>query len=84
MIKQFESINFPVFRRYKNGKSFFKVISPELIEEIQVIGKRYVIHRIEIKQLPERNFLFDLVFKFENFAEEISPADYFAVSRLVR
>ena len=36
----FEDIIFPVYRKYKNNKHFFKVISKNNFEEIQIIGNK--------------------------------------------
>ena len=73
---RFEDINFPVYRKYKNSKSYFKIINPVLFEEIQLIGTKKIIKKTEAKLLPEKNFIFDLVFNFDEMAFEISEEEY--------
>ena len=43
----FKGINFPVYRKYKNNKSYFKIIAPNLFEEIQLIGNKKIVKQIE-------------------------------------
>jgi hypothetical protein len=53
--------NFPLFRRYSNGRSYFRIISGDEMEELQVIGSSYTIHLLKAKILPERNQIMDLI-----------------------
>jgi hypothetical protein len=72
----FDGINFPLYRKYKNNKSYFKIINPRLFEEIQAMGSKKIIKQIEAKQFPEFVFIHDLVFNYEQMAEEIFETDY--------
>jgi len=58
-------MNFPVYRKYANNLSFFKIISPDSFEELKVTGNYYSIIIIHAKILPERNFIEDML-KNEN------------------
>lgn len=69
-------MEYPIYRKYKNDLSYFKISGPELLEELKIMGKFYSIHTIEAKILPERNLIFDLSFAFEDFAIEITEQDY--------
>ncbi len=71
-----ENIKFPQYRRYKNGLSYFKILSLIEFEEIQVIGEKRIVNRIIAEQYPEKVFINDLLFKYEGFAEEISEEEY--------
>lgn len=71
----FEGINFPVYRKYKNGKSYFKIISREEFEEIQIVGTKKIIHLVTAKQLPEMNQIYDLVYD-RNLTETITDSEY--------
>ena len=75
----FKDINFPVYRKYKNNKSYFKIIQPKLFEEIQVIGSKKVIKLTEAKQFPEMLFISDLISNFSVMADEINEEDYLRV-----
>ena len=72
-------MNFPVYRKYKNGKSYFKIINPLLFEEIQVIGTKKVTKQTEAKLFPEKNFVNDLLFNFKEMANEISEEEYLKI-----
>ena len=74
-----KDINFPVYRKYKNNKSYFKIIQPKLFEEIQVIGSKKVIKLTEAKQFPEMLFISDLISNFSVMADEINEEDYLRV-----
>ena len=71
----FEDIIFPVYRKYKNNKHFFKVISKNNFEEIQIIGNKKITHLIKATQLPELNHIYDLVYNKE-VAIPISEKEY--------
>lgn len=71
-----EDINFPVYRRYKNGRSYFKIINPNCFEEIQVIGTKRIIKVIEAKLFPEKSFIADLILNYQTMADEISEQEY--------
>ncbi|MDI1354330.1 MAG: hypothetical protein PSX36_05410 [bacterium] len=72
----FEDIDFPVYRKYKNSKSYFKIINPLLFEEIQIIGTRKVIKQTQAKLFPEKIFVRDLVLNFGHMASEITEKEY--------
>jgi len=71
----FEGINFPVYRKYKNNKSYFKISAPDHFEEIKVFGAKFLISRIEAKIYPDRLFISDLVFNRE-LTETIQAQQY--------
>jgi hypothetical protein len=71
----FEDIQFPVYRKYKNGKSYFKIISRNEFEEIQILGSKKIINTIKAVQLPEMNHVYDLVYN-KAIAQEISEKEY--------
>ncbi len=56
-----EQIKYPQYRKYSNGKSFFKIISNDEFEEIQVLGSSKTIHYFKAKILPDRNYIADLI-----------------------
>ena len=74
-----EDIHFPVFRKYKNNKSYFKILSFKLFEEIQIIGSKKIIKQTEAIQFPEMLFIKDLIFDYKEMAEEISEEEYNSV-----
>jgi len=75
-MKNPEGINFPIYRCYRNGRHFFKIMSYTEFEEIQIIGSRRIFKKIVAKHLPERNFVRDLIFKVPEMAINIDKAEY--------
>jgi len=75
-----ENIKFPQYRRYKNGLSYFKILSLTEFEEIRVIGSKRIVSHTEAKLYPEKVFINDLLFKYEDFAEEINAEEYSGVT----
>jgi len=71
-----EDIHFPVYRKYKNNKSYFKIIHARLFEEIQIIGSKKVVKQTEAKLFPEVLFVKDLVLNFAEMAYEIEETEY--------
>lgn len=65
-----------MYRKYKNGKSYFKIMNPSAFEEIQVIGSKRIVKYIEAKLFPEKTFIHDLVFNYAAMAYEINEAEY--------
>jgi hypothetical protein len=72
----FEDINFPVYRKYKNNASYFKIINPLLFEEIQIIGSKKIVRQTEAKLFPEKNFVRDLLTNYSHMAYEITEVEY--------
>jgi predicted nuclease of restriction endonuclease-like RecB superfamily len=77
-----KDINFPVYRKYKNNKSYFKIIQPNLFEEIQLIGSKKVVKQTEAKQYPEIVFIRDLVLDYSEMALEITEDEYLSIKNL--
>ena len=69
-------ITYPQFRRYKTGTSWFRIDSPTQYEEIRNMGSRWFYDRYEVKILPDRNWVYDLTFAYETFADVISEEEY--------
>ena len=72
-----EDMNFPVYRKYRNGRSFFKIIHPTLVEEVQLVGSRRVIYRLEALLYPDKVFIADLLLD-RTVALEATEEEYLA------
>jgi hypothetical protein len=79
MATKIEDIKFPVYRKYKNNKNYFKIINPSLFEEIRLIGARKTVMKTEAKLLPEKIFVQDLLINYYSMADEIGEEEYDAV-----
>lgn len=69
------SITFPVYRKYKNNKNFFKIISENEFDEISFVGTKVIVTNHLAKILPDRNLIADLLYD-SNFAEPSSQEEY--------
>lgn len=71
-----ENISYPQYRKYLHGRTFFKIISADEWEEIQVMGNTYSIHQFKVNIFPDRNYLHDLTFNYEKNWLKIEEAEY--------
>ena len=61
------NIKYPQYRKYNNNKSFYKIISSEKFEEIQVFGNKITFYNFEAKILPDKNYIYDLTFNYKKY-----------------
>ncbi len=54
-------MEFPQYRKYANGLSYFKITDAGEFIEIQVLGKFYLESHFVAKILPDRNHISDLI-----------------------
>jgi hypothetical protein len=76
-------MDYPLYRKYKNGKSYFRILSPAEFDEIQSLGTRWTIHHFSAKILPDRNLIYDMTFDFKNNWEEISEQEFVRIFELI-
>ncbi len=69
-------ITYPQYRKYPNGKVYFKIISSDSWEELHLLGNKIKVHLFTAKILPDRNYLFDLTFDYEKNWEMIEEEEY--------
>jgi hypothetical protein len=69
-------MEFPIYRKYKNNKHFFKIISIDEFEELSFIGKKLIITLHQVTILPDRNFVSDLLHDIGNTAEIATEEEY--------
>ncbi len=71
-----KTISYPQYRKYPHERTFFKIISPDEWEEIQVMGSKYSIHQFKVSLFSDRNYLHDLTFDYEKNWVEIKEDEY--------
>lgn len=54
-------IQYPVYRRTSDGRHYYQIKTAELFLEIQLVGSRAVLHRIEAALYPERLRVQDMI-----------------------
>ncbi len=69
-------IEFPLFRKYSNNKSYFKVLDRQRFEEITTLGSHYWVHHFEAKILPDRYLVLDIIARAGGRWEAISETEY--------
>ena len=69
-------MEFPTYRKYKNNKHFFKIISMDEFEELSFIGKKLIVTLHQVTILPDRNFISDLLNDIGNTAEIATEEEY--------
>ncbi|MGE0568448.1 MAG: hypothetical protein AB7O73_10905 [Bacteroidia bacterium] len=74
-----EDINFPQFRRYKNGQRYYKIINNSSFEEIQIIGSKTIVNTMEAKILPDKQLIMDLLHNYHDFAESVEETEYLRI-----
>jgi hypothetical protein len=67
---------YPLYRKYSNNKNYFKIISQDEFEEIQVMGNKYSLHKFKASILPDRNFINDMINDYHSNWIEISEKEY--------
>ncbi|MGE0561729.1 MAG: hypothetical protein AB7O47_07930 [Flavobacteriales bacterium] len=69
-------VKYPQFRKYKNNQSYFKIVSKTSFEEIKREGDLWKLYSFEAKILPDRNFIYDMTFDYENYWEAINAEEF--------
>lgn len=69
-------MEFPIYRRYKNEKSYFKILDEHTFIEYKVNINRLESHHFEAKILPERNYIQDMLYDYEPHWEVIDEATF--------
>jgi hypothetical protein len=70
------TITYPQYRKFPNNKVYFKILSSTEWEEIQIIGSKHILHRFTVKIMPDRNYLHDMTFDYENNWVKIEEEEY--------
>jgi len=73
-------MEFPQYRKYPNNKSYFKVLSANSFEEIQILGKSKLKTRFEAKIHPDRVLIQDMLGAEENW-QVITAEEYEGIDR---
>ena len=67
-------LQFPIYRKRLNNKSFYKITSPKTFEEVQLIGSRKVKYTFRADKFPEVLYIKDLIEL--NYSEEIAEFEW--------
>ena len=78
------SDNFPVYRKYQNDMSFFKIISEEEFEEVKQLPSGYALFKLKAKILPDRNYIRDMLYEYHLHWQVITKEEYEEVRKMVK
>ncbi|HMN04813.1 MAG TPA: hypothetical protein PKD45_03730 [Flavobacteriales bacterium] len=65
---------FPLYRRSINGLNWYRIDSPTAVTEVQRVGSRHVVHRLEAIAYPEQVRVLSLIDMHDGHVEEC-PAE---------
>lgn len=51
----------PIYRRSRNGRNFYRIMSGTVFTEVQLIGNRSIVHEVVAETYPERLRIADMV-----------------------
>src|SRR5688572_23806060 len=71
-----QDMQFPAYRKYKNGRNYFKILNESEFEELQVVGSKVILRRVKAVQFPEKIFIKDLLYDYKVMANEIAAAEF--------
>ena len=70
------TINFPLYRKTPNEKSFYKIIDSTTLLEIQTIGTNYLKHELHAKIFPEKMLIQDLIENSQRHWKNIEEKEF--------
>ena len=70
------SYQFPLYRRYLHGNTYYRINSQENFDELMVVGKFFVFKNFQARILPEYQLIIDLIDNMENRWEIIKEQDF--------
>ena len=70
------SYQFPLFRRYLHGNTYYRINSQENFDELMVVGIFFVYKNFQARILPEYQLIIDLLDNVENRWEIIEKSDF--------
>lgn len=70
------SYQFPLYRRYLHGNTYYRINSQENFDELMVVGKFFVFKNFQARILPEYQLIIDLIDNMENRWEIIEEQDF--------
>ena len=69
-------MEFPQYRKYKNGLSYFKIESKESFIEWKKTGNRWEKFEFKVKILPDRNYINDMLLDYEHHWDALSDLEF--------
>ena len=71
-----EAPAYPAFRELGNGLSRYRIDSDSVMVEVQRIGRRFAVHRLEATTYPERLRIHELLTLADSGVHPITAAEF--------
>lgn len=71
-----------MYRKYRNGRNYFKILNSSHFEELQFIGNKATKRLVKAELYPEKLFIRELIFDYQERALEIEEDEYNRVYRM--
>lgn len=71
-----EELSYPIYRKRKNNRSFYKINSVNQFDEIQSMGTKYIFYSFTISQYPEILMLMDMIAMTNDLYEEFDNNEW--------
>ncbi|MBD79942.1 MAG: hypothetical protein CL840_13600 [Crocinitomicaceae bacterium] len=69
-------MQFPVYRKYFSGLSYYKINSNNEFEELQLVGSEIHIHAVKAHQYPEKLRIQDMIKCKDDIWSEMSKEEF--------
>lgn len=77
-------MGFPIFRKRLNDKHFYRIISPDAFEEIQLLGEKVFKFDFEAKIYPDKVMIQDMISFKDGGVVEISELDFVEIEKRLK
>ena len=67
---------FPQYRKLNNGKAYYKIVSENEFEELQIMGAKVFYHKFKVSQYPDLLRIKDMLELHEGLFEATSEVNW--------
>jgi hypothetical protein len=67
---------FPQYRKLNNGKAYYKIVSENEFEELQIMGSKVFYHKFKVEQYPDLLRIKDMIDLYEGLFELVDEEVY--------
>jgi len=67
---------FPLYRRYKHGRTWFKVTGEDTCWQLDIIGNYYSYQQFKAVAYPEKQYLHQMIHQYEEYWEEADEREF--------
>ena len=71
-----EELSYPIYRKRKNNRSFYKINSAYQFDEIQIMGTKYILYSFTISQYPEIVMLMEMIAMENDLYQELDKDEW--------